>query len=291
MTERDLWAEWLISRRDGGDPAMRAASLRQLAVWRDLILDGAHLHVDDHLLDVGTGEGLVGFGALQRLGERGRVTFSDISTDLLDVCRAAADELHVRERCGFVQAPADDLSPIADGSVDVVTTRSVLIYVAAKDRAFSEFHRVLGDGGRLSLFEPINRHMFPGPPDEFMGYSASGVEDLVAKIQCARGSWTDATGPMLDFDDATLEQLAEGAGFSEIEVTLRRRRSVEPVPMTWERFLDSSPNPLVPSWNSVLERLLTPSERTRFSKAMQPRVDVGRRTIRHALATVTAIKA
>ena len=45
---------------------------------------------------------------------------------------------------------------MADGSVDVVTTRSVLIYVKDKAAALREFYRVLKPGGRVSLFEPIN---------------------------------------------------------------------------------------------------------------------------------------
>jgi len=59
-------------------------------------------------------------------------------------------------RCEFVHASAEDLSVLEDASVDVVTTRSVLIYVPDKRRTFEEFHRVLKPGGRLSIFEPIN---------------------------------------------------------------------------------------------------------------------------------------
>jgi len=50
--------------------------------------------------------------------------------------------------------PADDLAAIPDASVDVVTTRSVLIYVRDKRRAFGEFARVLRPGGWISIFEP-----------------------------------------------------------------------------------------------------------------------------------------
>ena len=64
-----------------------------------------------------------------------------------------------------MQAAAEDLAPIADESVDVVTTRSVVIYVTEKQRAFDEFHRVLRPGGRLSMFEPINSFAFPEPDD------------------------------------------------------------------------------------------------------------------------------
>jgi ubiquinone/menaquinone biosynthesis C-methylase UbiE len=51
---------------------------------------------------------------------------------------------------------ADSLTEIADRSVDVITTRSVLIYVKDKAAALREFYRVLRSGGRISLFEPIN---------------------------------------------------------------------------------------------------------------------------------------
>jgi len=59
----------------------------------------------------------------------------------------------VAERAEFVRAAAEDLSSIPDASVDVVTTRSVLIHAQDKDAAFREFHRVLRPEGRLSIFE------------------------------------------------------------------------------------------------------------------------------------------
>jgi SAM-dependent methyltransferase len=59
-------------------------------------------------------------------------------------------------RCRFVLASAESLTGIADASVDVVTTRSVLIYVKDKAAALREFYRVLRPGGRISVFEPVN---------------------------------------------------------------------------------------------------------------------------------------
>jgi ubiquinone/menaquinone biosynthesis C-methylase UbiE len=53
-------------------------------------------------------------------------------------------------------ASADSLADIADASVDVVTTRSVLIYVKDKAAALREFYRVVRPGGRISIHEPIN---------------------------------------------------------------------------------------------------------------------------------------
>jgi ubiquinone/menaquinone biosynthesis C-methylase UbiE len=82
------------------------------------------------------------------------VVFSDISADVLDACREAAEELGVADRCEYVEAAADDLSALEDASVDAVTTRSVLIYVAEKQQALREFSRVLRPGGRVSLSSP-----------------------------------------------------------------------------------------------------------------------------------------
>lgn len=56
----------------------------------------------------------------------------------------------------LVRKGAEDLSAIANDSVDLVTTRSVIIYVDDKRRAFSEFLRVFKPGGRTALFEPID---------------------------------------------------------------------------------------------------------------------------------------
>ena len=57
---------------------------------------------------------MIGFGALER--GAGHVVFSDISDDLLDFCREAADGLGVSERCSFVNAGADALVGVDDAS-------------------------------------------------------------------------------------------------------------------------------------------------------------------------------
>src|SRR5215469_136839 len=155
MTEtRDRWYRWLCEVRHGGDPAEQERVRQALCSVRDKVLDRAALGAGDTVLDVGTGDGLIAFGALDRLGSDGRVIFSDISADVLEYCRAAAADTGDLHSCDFVRASADNLVGIADASVDVVTTRSVLIYVADKAAAFAEFRRVLRPGGRVSIFEP-----------------------------------------------------------------------------------------------------------------------------------------
>lgn len=199
---RDRWAEWLAERRFGGDPEVRRQVLAELAGVRDRLLDAACLSAGDHLLDVGCGEGLIGFGALARGVQR--VTFSDISRDLLWSCREAARELGVSDRCVFVEASADNLEGIAEASVDVVTTRSVLIYVKDKRTAFTEFARVLRPGGRISIFEPINQFAELGG-SAFLGYDLSRLGEICDKLRAVfEAIQPPGSDPMLDFDERDL---------------------------------------------------------------------------------------
>jgi SAM-dependent methyltransferase len=285
---RDRWAEWLAERRFGGDPELRQRSLSKLAAVRDTVLERAALAEGERLLDVGCGEGLIAFGALDR-GAR-IVTFADISADLLDFCREAAADLGVLERCEFVQAPADDVAPVGDGSINVVTTRSVLIYVRDKQRAFGEFARVLQPGGRISIFEPINRFAHEPASTRFAGYDLGGLDDIATKL---RGVF-DATqhpdtDPMVDFDERDLIRLADAAGFFPINLALEA--VVEPLPARdWDGFLDAAGNPNIPTIREAMQLALTFAERERLTAHLRPLVERGDGVWRMATAFLSATK-
>jgi arsenite methyltransferase len=286
---RDRWAEWLAERRFGGDPEVRAELLAKLAQTRDEVLDRAELRGGETLLDVGCGEGLIGFGALER--GAGTVIFSDISTDLLDFCREAAAELGVLDRCRFVVAAADDLTSIDAGSVDVVTTRSVLIYVKEKAAAFGEFARVLRPGGRISLWEPINRFGSDKRRQSFLGLPADGVEEIIARLwEVYEGIQPPDSDPMLDFDERDLLRLAEEAGFFPIRLTLDAR--IEAMERrTWDTLVDTAWNPNVPTLREAMEQVLTPEERERLTEHLRPRVEAGEGEWRMAFALLTGTRA
>jgi arsenite methyltransferase len=249
----DKWADWVGSRRDGGDPDIRARHAPTLHAFRDGVLDRAAVAEGDVVLDVGTGDGLIGFGALER---GARVVFSDVSQDLLDVCRDRAAEFG--DRCRFVQASADDLAGVADASVDVVTTRSVLIYVERKPAAFAEFFRVLRPGGQLSIFEPINSFAAVHRSYDLFGLDMTPVVDLIVKV---RDAYTD-TPAMSGFDERHLLLCAKSAGFTAIELDYRVEWDVpEPPPREWAALLHTAPNPLAPTYAEAMAATLTPAER------------------------------
>ena len=254
---------------------------------RDKVLDRAGLAAGETLLDVGCGEGMIGFGALER--GAGHVVFSDISDDLLDFCREAAEALGVSEWCSFVKAGAADLTGIADESVDVVTTRSVLIYVPEKAQSFAEFFRVLRPGGRFSSFEPINRFGMEERREGFWGYPGNGVSDLAERVEQIYAEIQPPDDPMLDFDERDLIRLAEEAGFFPIDLELQAQiRAMEPKP--WEAFLNQSGNPKIPTISEAMDQALTPEERERFSAHLRRLVEEGNGVWRMAHAYLRAVK-
>jgi arsenite methyltransferase len=290
MTQtHDHWYRWLRDVRHGGDSEQLERLRQELVPIRDKVLARASLRPDDTMLDVGTGDGLIAFGALEQLGPAGRVIFSDISADLLDHCRDVVTEAGELGRCDFVAASADRLDAIADASVDVVTTRSVLIYVADKSAAFAEFRRVLRPGGRISIFEPINSRMQDCDARVFYGYDVGPVAEIAAKVQASFAAiQPPGQDPMLDFDDRDLVRFAERAGFADVrldlEVSVRAARS----PVSWQAFLRSSRNPKLAPLGVMLEQALTPAELTALTAHLRPLVETGQGTDRRALAYLTA---
>jgi SAM-dependent methyltransferase len=265
-------------RRDGGSDEQRRAVLASLAPVRDELLDLAEVQPGEVLLDVGCGDGLIGLGALDR---GARVIFSDISEACLDDCRAIAGDA-----AEYHLASATDLG---DVTADVVTTRSVLIYVADKATAFGEFFRVLRPGGRVALFEPINRFGLEERKATWGFRTIEGVEALVAKVVAEIEHAQDDAGgldAMIDFDERDLLALAEEAGFVDLRLSLVAEVTADAMWRTrdWDVFLDSSPNPLAATFREAMEAALTASEAERLTGVLRPQVERGEGSTRLARA-------
>jgi arsenite methyltransferase len=151
----------------------------------------------------------------------------------------------------------------------------VLIYVKAKRAAFAEFHRVLRAGGRLSLFEPINRFSDVDREQVFCGYDVARVADLAAKLhEVFDAIQPRDSDPMLDFDERDLLELAADAGFLPVELTLEAEVApAEPTP--WEQFASAPGNPRIPSLAGAIAEALTNEEAERFVAHLAPLVEAG----------------
>jgi arsenite methyltransferase len=187
-----------------------ADALEELGRKRDRVLDAARISPGETVADVGSGTGLLALGAIERVGPDGEVLALDVSVDGLEELRANTTAPNV----SYLIARAEVL-PLPDESVDVVVTRSVLIYVDDKEEAAREFHRVLRRGGRASLFEPINsRNLLLSQAVDF-----SPLGELGDRLRAWNERfYANRDDPMLNFDDADLKGFFVDAGFADVQL-------------------------------------------------------------------------
>jgi demethylmenaquinone methyltransferase/2-methoxy-6-polyprenyl-1,4-benzoquinol methylase len=123
-------------------------------LYRREALDRAGLRPGMHVLDVGTGTGLLGREIVHLVGSSGRVIGLDPSWNMM---AAGRGELSLR----FVQGLGERL-PFPDARFDFVTMGYALRHVPDLDRTFEEYRRVLKPGGRLLLLEITRPSSAPG---------------------------------------------------------------------------------------------------------------------------------
>jgi arsenite methyltransferase len=294
----DSWAQWLLNRRHGGDARYRATVLSDVERFRDRVLEGAQLRSGMTLADVGTGDGLLAFGAIDRIGGSLRVILTDLSESLLRHAEQIAVERGVRGQCRLVQGSAERLDGIADGSVDVVVTRAVLAYVADKCAALREFHRILTPTGRVSIAEPIFRDdalevcaltkMIESQPD------SSDLEFLRLLQRCKAAQFPSteqaiAASPIANYSERDLLRWAREAGFNNVHLELHIDQ--RPAPITdWEVYLDVSLHPWAPTLREILAERFSPQERLLFERVLRPAVESGKSIVVDRIAYLTAEK-
>lgn len=277
----DLWSRWLLHGRHADDPQLREAVRSIVDRYIDRVLDGARLAPGETLADIGSGEGLLAFRAIERAGPTLRVWLTDISKPLLRHAEQHAIRRGVRGQCGFLRSPADRLEGLADASVDVVTTRSVLAYIDDKTAALREFHRILKPGGRLSIAEPVMQDdalaaramkavIDSKPPEE-----VSPLMRLLHKWKAAQYPDTEEkirSSPLANYSERDMIRFAQSAGFVDLHLELHI--DVGPtIFRTWESFINSSPHPLAPPLSAIMAGQFTPEERQLFERSMRPVVE------------------
>lgn len=290
--KQDIWSNWLLKHRFGGDEKQLKSMMDFLFPIRDKVLFHADIQNDDVLVDVGSGDGLISFGALQA-NSTCKVVFTDISLELLQKAQNIAEQQNLSDRCQFVCSAAENLNDILSESANIVTTRSVLIYILPKQQAFNEFYRVLKSGGRLSIFEPINRFGYPEPDNTLWGFDITPIAEIAQKVKVTyQKAQPSNNNPMLDFDERDLVMFAERAGFREINLELQiavkpKKPSSE---RSWDTLLKTAWNPKVPTVNEVLNAALSPAERETFISFLKPLYQEQMIVARSAMAYLWATK-
>lgn len=160
----ELQAYWGITKHMGG-----------LKATRELI-ELCHINKDKYVLDVGCGVGATPCYLAKRYGCR--VVGVDISERMIDRSNERAKREGVENRVKFRLADAQNL-PFEDALFDVVIGESVTTFLEDKQRAVSEYVRVIKPGGYVGLNEET--WIKTPPPTELVEY-ATRTWDIKAEI-------------------------------------------------------------------------------------------------------------
>lgn len=203
---------------------MNEVQVEQTMNWlfavRDKVLERAKLKPTDKLIDIGTGTGLLSFKAAELLKGTGKTIGSDAFIDCLEECKKIAKDCELEDYIEFLHTDATDIK-LADNSVDVVVMRSVLVHILDKQKSIKEFYRILNDGGRISIFEPVintnTKYFELVDPETFPNYERIRAAEL--------DFMTSDNDALTNFTQDSLVKNFEIAGFKNIDLDLQIERS------------------------------------------------------------------
>ena len=159
-------------------------------------LDQAGIKPGDTVLDLGSGGGLDCFLAARLVGPQGRVIGVDMTPEMLERARVAAERMgvtNVEFRYGLLEE-----LPVEDGSVDVIISNCVINLATDKSAVLREARRALKPGGLFSVSDIILQGNMP----------QHLRQDLTAWSACVSGA--------IPADEYSRE--LEAAGFGEIRI-------------------------------------------------------------------------
>ena len=185
------------------------------------LLERADIQPAERVVDVACGTGVIARLAAPLVGPAGSVTGIDFAADMLDVARATpapvGPEIEWRE--GDATA-----IPLADESYDVALCQMGLMFMADRNAAVSEMHRILTPGGRVVVNTPGAIQ----PAFQIM------EQAIVEHISPELGGFVGAVFSM--HDPETVRSLLDDVGFDDVaaEVTTTSLRLPPPAEFLWQ---------------------------------------------------------
>lgn len=137
---------------------------------RRILVENA-VNEGDEVLDCGSGTGTTGIMAAKKVGQRGKVTFFDLSEGMLSVAREKVVRKNLQERVTFQTGDMVHL-PFDDSTFDVVLSTYSLCPVYDPVKGALELFRVTKPGGKLGVAHSTE------PENAVVKHLADRVEDI-----------------------------------------------------------------------------------------------------------------
>jgi len=281
------WTEWLKeSRFSYMDEAQKEQTILWLFSVRDKILDRASLKAGDIVIDIGTGTGLLAFGAYERLNENGVIIATDKFEDCILECEKNIAKSGISNNFLTQQCPADNI-PLMDNAVDAVVMRSVLVHILDKSPSINEFYRILKNGGKISIFEPIIR-------SNTRYYELVNPENITCYEKFKQAEiaiMSSSESPLTNFDDKTLIECFEKAGFKEIDLDLTTEQSIYTVNAAMiDPWFNTPPSPGSLTMRENFLNYFSEDEVNRFIEEVKKDLDGKNITVKSFSAYISAMK-
>jgi len=129
----------------------------------------------DNVLDCGSGTGSTGIMAARKLGRSGKVTFFDLSEDMLSVAKEKVAHENLQERVTFQTGDMVHL-PFDDNTFDVVLSTYSLCPLYDPVKGALELYRVTKPGGMLGISHSTE------PKTAIVKHLADLVEDVAWRL-------------------------------------------------------------------------------------------------------------
>lgn len=116
----------------------------------DKLVELAEIREGQRILDIASGIGEPAITAGKIVGQKGHVTATDLSSEMLAIGEERARSLGLQDIMEFVQSDAENLKLGKDEKFDAIICRWGLMFLPNLDTALSNIHDKLVSGGKLA---------------------------------------------------------------------------------------------------------------------------------------------